>query len=178
MWSKSTKSCRFSFAMLTNFENCCFASFENPSEIWSVEERLSSKCLYHISLTSGLSTNRFGIKHLKSRVRENFLGDLPVIWEHNVDRKLTTSLLNPKNWLVLTFPFFWNWLKGELHSNYIFLYFALIGLEWDSITLFTKMNPFFPQNSHFNTICTRYIWPFIYQHKHNLMTSKVWAETF
>ena len=46
--------------------------------------------------------------------------------------------------------------KGELHSNYIFLYFALIGLEWDSITLFTKMNFFFFQNSHFNTIYTRY----------------------
>ena len=27
--------------------------------------------------------------------------------------------------------------EGELHSNYIFLYFVLIGLEWDSITLFT-----------------------------------------
>ena len=33
-------------------------------------------------------------------------------------------------------------LKGELHSNYIFLNFALIGLEWDSITLFTNMNFF------------------------------------
>ena len=46
--------------------------------------------------------------------------------------------------------------KGELHSNYIFLYFVLIGLEWDSITLFTKMNFFFFQNSHFNTTYTRY----------------------
>ena len=35
-----------------------------------------------------------------------------------------------------------DWFKGELHSNYIFLYFALIGLEWDFITLFTKMNFF------------------------------------
>ena len=33
--------------------------------------------------------------------------------------------------------------KGELHSNYIFLYFVLIDLEWDSINLFTKMNVFF-----------------------------------
>ena len=32
--------------------------------------------------------------------------------------------------------------KGELHSNDIFLHFALIGLEWDSITLFTKRNVF------------------------------------
>ena len=31
-------------------------------------------------------------------------------------------------------------IKGELHSNYIFRYFALIGLEWDSLNLFTKMN--------------------------------------
>ena len=53
-------------------------------------------------------------------------------------------------------------LKGELHSNYIFLHFALIGLEWDSITLFTKMNFFFFQNSHFNTICTRYIYGLLF----------------
>ena len=33
-------------------------------------------------------------------------------------------------------------LKGELDSNYIFLHFTLIGLEWDSITLFTKINFF------------------------------------
>ena len=33
-------------------------------------------------------------------------------------------------------------VKGELYSNYIFLHFALIGLEWESITLFTKMNFF------------------------------------
>ena len=32
--------------------------------------------------------------------------------------------------------------KGELHSNYIFLHFAFIGLELDSIILFTKMNLF------------------------------------
>ena len=55
-------------------------------------------------------------------------------------------------------------IKGELHSNYIFLYFALIDLEWDSITLFTKMN-FFSSKTHFiffKIICTRYIWSFTY----------------
>ena len=52
--------------------------------------------------------------------------------------------------------------KGELHSNYIFLHFALIRLEWDSTTLFTKMNFFFFQNSHFNTICTRYIYGLLF----------------
>ena len=52
--------------------------------------------------------------------------------------------------------------KGELHFKYILLYFAVIGLEWDYVTLFTKMNVFIFQNSHFNTICTRCIWPFIY----------------
>ena len=45
--------------------------------------------------------------------------------------------------------------KGELHSYHIFPHFPLIGLTWDSITLFTKMNSFssktristpFPQN--------------------------------
>ena len=71
-------------------------------------------------------------------------------------RKMKTS----KKWKrPLDFP---NSIKGELHANYIFLHFALIGLEWDSITLFTKMNFFFFQNSHFNTIYTRYIWLFIY----------------
>ena len=38
-------------------------------------------------------------------------------------------------------------VKGEPHSNYIFLHFALIGLEWYSITLFTKMN-FFSSKTH------------------------------
>ena len=40
-----------------------------------------------------------------------------------------------------------NAVKEELHSNYIFLHFALIVLEWDSITLFTKMN-FFTSKTH------------------------------
>ena len=44
------------------------------------------------------------------------------------------------------------YIKGELHSNYIFLHIALIGLEWDSTTLFTKMSFFSFQNSHFITI--------------------------
>ena len=34
-------------------------------------------------------------------------------------------------------------IKGKLNSNYIFLYFVLIGLEWDSMTLFTKNEIFF-----------------------------------
>ena len=34
-------------------------------------------------------------------------------------------------------------------ANYIFFYFVLIGLEWDSITLFTNNELFFFQNSHF-----------------------------
>ena len=114
-WSviKIKKFCRFSFAMLTKFENCCFASFANPSEIWSTEARFYKKCLYRISLTSGLLTNRFGIKHLEFRVRGNIIGDFAVIWEHNVIRKLKTSLLNPSTWLVLTFPFFWRWLNSR-----------------------------------------------------------------
>ena len=33
-------------------------------------------------------------------------------------------------------------VKGELHSNHILLYFAVIGLEWDSLTLLTIMNFF------------------------------------
>ena len=53
-------------------------------------------------------------------------------------------------------------IKGELHSDYIFLYFVLIGLEWDSINLFTKMNFFFFQNSHFSTIYTRHIYDLLF----------------
>ena len=58
-------------------------------------------------------------------------------------------------------------LKGEPHSNYIFLYFALIGLEWDSMTLFTKMNFFFlpklPFQHHLHNI---YIYIYIHTHTH------------
>ena len=38
-------------------------------------------------------------------------------------------------------------IKGELHSDYIFLHFVLIGLEWDSINLST--NFFFLSNLTF-----------------------------
>ena len=44
-------------------------------------------------------------------------------------------------------------IKGELHSNYIFLHLVLIGLKWDFITLFTKMN-FISSKTH---IYARYI---------------------
>ena len=81
MWSKARNSCRFSFAMLSNFGNCCFASPANPSEIWSMEARFSDKCLYRISLILGLLTNRFGVKHLQFSVRGNFISDLSAIWE-------------------------------------------------------------------------------------------------
>ena len=50
-------------------------------------------------------------------------------------------------------------IKGEFHSNYILLYFALIALEWDSTTLFTKMNLFFLPKL---TICTRYIYGLLF----------------
>ena len=43
--------------------------------------------------------------------------------------------------------------KEELHTNYIFLYFTFIGLELDSITLFTKMN-FFTSKTHISTSFT------------------------
>ena len=48
---------------------------------------------------------------------------------------------------VGTFDYYHHKFKGKLHSNYIFLPFALIGLEWDSITLFTKMS-FFSSKTH------------------------------
>ena len=48
----------------------------------------------------------------------------------NINRKMQIFIKNLKG------------RKGELHSEYIFLHFALIGLEWDSITLFTKRNVF------------------------------------
>ena len=49
----------------------------------------------------------------------------------NINRKMQIFIKNLKG------------RKGELHSEYIFLHFALIGLEWDSITLFTKNELFF-----------------------------------
>ena len=63
---------------------------------------------------------------------------------------LTLNLLPSDTYLTI--------LKGELHSYYIFLYFVLIGLEWDSITLFKKMNFF----SSKLTIYTIYIYIYIY----------------
>ena len=48
-----------------------------------------------------------------------------------------------KNVAVAIFNIMHESVKRELHSNYIFLYFVLIGLECDSITLFTKINFFF-----------------------------------
>ena len=56
-----------------------------------------------------------------------------------------------------------NHIKGELHSNYIFLYFVLFGLEWDSVNLFTRMNFFFLAKLTFeHHLHKTYIWPFIY----------------
>ena len=49
-------------------------------------------------------------------------------------------------------------IKGELHTNYSFLHFALIGLEWDSITLFISsfcLN--WSRMGFYNPICTRYM---------------------
>ena len=46
-------------------------------------------------------------------------------------------------WFLYDRDLLYEGVKGELQSNYIFLYFVLIGLEWDSINLFTKMNFFF-----------------------------------
>ena len=65
-----------------------------------------------------------------------------------------------------TLPNIRNILKGELPPNYIFLHFALISLEWDSITLFTKMNFFFLPKLTFqhhlhNIYIYIYICPFI-----------------
>ena len=58
-------------------------------------------------------------------------------------------------------------LKGEPHSNYIFLYFALIGLEWDSMTLFTKMNYFFSSSkTPISTPFAQYIYIYIYTYTH------------
>ena len=49
-------------------------------------------------------------------------------------------------------------LKGEPHSDYIFLHLVLIGLKWDCITLFTKMN-FISSKTH---IYTRYTYGLLF----------------
>ena len=55
-----------------------------------------------------------------------------------------------------------NHIKGELHSNYIFLYFVLFGLEWDSITLCKKIFTLFLPKLTFQQHLHKYIyiWPF------------------
>ena len=42
-------------------------------------------------------------------------------------------------------------LKGELHSNYIFLHFALIDLEWDSIKPYLQNELFFSSKTRIST---------------------------
>ena len=51
-------------------------------------------------------------------------------------------------------------IKGELHSDYIFLHFVLIGLEWDSINLST--NFFFSFKSHISAPFTQDIYMTFY----------------
>ena len=48
-----------------------------------------------------------------------------------------------RNKITILLSVQYSFFKGELHSNYIFLHFALIVLEWDYIILFTKMKLFF-----------------------------------
>ena len=52
-----------------------------------------------------------------------------------------SSFINSNTFLF--FPLGNRLLRGELHSNYIILYFVLICIEWDSTNIFTKMNFFF-----------------------------------
>ena len=63
-------------------------------------------------------------------------------------------------------------IKGKLNSNYIFLYFVLIGLEWDSMTLFTKNEIFFLPKLAFqhdlHKIYYIYIYIYIYIYKLNI----------
>ena len=52
-------------------------------------------------------------------------------------------------------------LKGQLHSNYVFLYFAIIGLIGFYNPIYKNDFCSF-QNLLFNIICTSYMWPFIH----------------
>ena len=54
-------------------------------------------------------------------------------------------------------------LKGELHFNYIFLYFVLIGLEWDSTNLIYKNELFVSSKTHISApIYTRHIYDLLF----------------
>ena len=55
-------------------------------------------------------------------------------------------------------------------ENFTLIIFVLIGLGWDSITLFTKMN-FFPSKTHISTPFTQDIYIYMVFHEHILMTS-------
>ena len=69
------------------------------------------------------------------------------------------------------------YFKGELHSNFIFLYFVLIGLEWDSINLFTKMN-FFSSKTHISAPFTQDIYMTFYLLTLTYFNDVIGAETF
>ena len=53
-------------------------------------------------------------------------------------------------------------IKGELHSNYIFLHFALIGLEWDSINPIYKNELLFSSKTHISTPFAQDIYGFLF----------------
>ena len=83
--------------------------------------------------------------------------DILRIWKPNSFKNILKSSAGMyEHWNTMRTRYFW-WIKvcydlfkGELHSNYIFLHFALIDLEWDSINLFTKIN-FFSSKTHIST---------------------------
>ena len=91
---------------------------------------------------------------------------IPLWWLKNMGMKCKRKGMSPPPppLSLPTIPLIRNFLvKGELHSNYIFLYFVfLFCIFLDSINLFTKTNYFFFQNSHFSTIYTRHIYMTFY----------------
>ena len=100
--------------------------------------------------------NRVGFRF--KPLRDNLIRE--TLWLREAKQKWYPkfSMTHPESCLI---P-----IRQNLKENFtliIFFFILRYGLEWDSITLFTKMNCFFlPKNSHFNIICTRYIWSFIY----------------
>ena len=97
--------------------------------------------LYFLSLLEIRAKITTTITHLQKKILLNYPPSPPKKFSYKIDVNKTSELKECNIcpcWYFLNKRF-----KGELHSNYIFLHFALIGLEWDSITLSTMINIFF-----------------------------------
>ena len=127
---------------------------------------LSTVNLLSAALLNAIPLSCISMNNQEYKVRPqtvNLNGDEPVLFPFSIKTSKCSGSWNNINNHMQNCVFLMLlkiWMLKYLKESFIliFLHFVLIGLEWDSITLFTKMNFFFFKKSNFNTICTRYIY--------------------